>query len=435
MKIRTLRFSICACAMVTFFGTAFAENSKVDTLLNKSAFSGETAPNNLIPGITLSYNPAVIAVVASLKSREPNKQKFRWQKLQLPPHESSICRGPMTAFLKATRSQSPYTFVILPGSYATSTRGSFTHQTVEVLDRKFHDPNIITFAGYLSPEFLRGTCSAIPWDGVRIANDFYARLRILLSDIGASQNQTGVLGFSGGGFLTIGILAADAEAARTGMSRIFGMGGMSFSPILHARTAFTNLDSRHQRSQIDKSLGLTTMDWNNIWYLITHLGPPGWKQIPDLYKANPGEFVDRAFNEFTVVDLADTLEAVAVKSRHQPLSYYNAYVKDGFQNDSGVSNRDVDGAFDRATDVGLLLSKVDRPLLVYFSKDDPILSNSESADQPAAITNVLNEGRRNPSVTVFNPTYGAHTGALLDPIFDDLIGSFFGDVVTLRKLP
>jgi hypothetical protein len=113
------------------------------------------------------------------------------------------------------------------------------------------------------------------------------------------------------------------------------------------------------------------------------------------------------------------------RSSKKPLSYYNSYVKDGFQTEKKLPDQGIDDAFDRATDIQPLFSKIDRPLLVYFSKDDPVLSNPESAIQPAVITKILQQAQTNPQITVFNPKYGAHTGALLDPIFGDLVGTFF----------
>jgi hypothetical protein len=250
---------------LTFFVTVVANaqvNPEVSRLLNQSIFAGELPPREVAPGV--SYNPVVVSVVASLKSRQYEKDLSRWEELSLPATPNSICPGTMKAYFKRSASGSPYTFVVLPGSYATWKRGSFSNQTAAVLDSKFDDPNLVAFAGYLSPEFLHGTCNKIPWDGIKITSDFYVRLARLLAEVGAKSTGTGLIGFSGGAFLTIGLLAADSDSVRAGGNRVFGLGGMSFSPILHGRTTFNNLDSKFKASRIDKSLGLTTMDLGNI---------------------------------------------------------------------------------------------------------------------------------------------------------------------------
>jgi hypothetical protein len=420
--------------MLFVSASSFSAEQDLRKILDRSVFGQASPPRSLAEGKLTQYNPIVVSVVASLKSRLPKREDDGIEILLPPGKQSTICPHPITAHLTPSKSGSPYTFVILPGSYATWTRGSFSNQTAAVLREKFNDPNILSFAGYLGPEFLEGTCKEIPWDGISIAKDFYSRIGIYLQSVNADPARTGVVGFSGGGFLTSAMLAHDANAVRSGAPRVFGLGGMSFSPILHGRTAFNNLDTRYRGSKIDRSLGLTTRDISNSWYMVKiwiksrSFDPPTWSDIADFSQEDPETFVDRAFNEFTVSDLVDTLKAVKFDLSRilGELSYYNVYVRTGFAMSQKSLPENLDRAFDEATSVDSIYAAIDRPLLIYFSQDDPVLSSHDGSGQPQVITDILARASKNPNIVVFNPRFGAHTGALLDPIFSELFPAVFG---------
>jgi hypothetical protein len=412
-----------------WISSAYPIDPRVAEALAQSSFYSNTRPASVTPDSAVSYDAMLMSVLASTKSRLPERDETRWQAISLPAvHKEAFCPGPMKGYLKRSATNSPYTFIILPGSYATYTRGSYINQTTDVLSVEFNDPNIITFPGYLSPDFLSGTCVKIPWDHRTISKDLFERLSQELQSIRATPATTGLIGFSGGATLAADILAADAIATKAGSTRRFGLGAMSFSPILDGRTAFANLDTRHKNSRINPNLGLTTMDPNNLWYLLMH-GEPDWQDVLALYSQSPIEFDDRSFNEFTIEDLYSTVSSVGIGAgflqRRGLLTYYDVYVYEGFQKDTKVSDADVDAAFDRATDLRPTFAAVDRPLLIYFSQDDPVLSNSESADQPAVISDILSAAKTNPNVTVFNPKYSGHTGALMDAAFSKLVFAFF----------
>lgn len=406
-----------------FISTPVFAAGGLEQILKRSTFAADRLETLRIDGVDVPYDPVMISVVASLRSRLPEK-KESWQPLTLPAGpKPGPCTGPVKALLRKSRSGSPYTFVILPGSFASASRGSFTNQTTASLDRIFGDPTIITFAGYLSTEFLKHTCFKIPWDGIGIGQDIYARLSVWMNKNPQVGRSRGVIGYSGGGLLAISMLAADAANVRTGGARIFERGGIAFSPVLHGRTAFSILDTRHAQSRIEKTLTLTTMDFKNVLFLSKNFGPPAWWQIPGLYNENPTEFTDRAYSEFTVSDLSATLRAVGASSERAFRGFYEAHVLEGFAAENpGVP---AEAGYDAATDVGRLLTEIDAPLFIYSSQDDPVLATAGAGPQAEAVTKVMDQGRVNPAVQIFNPKFGAHTGALLDVIFDDLLKENF----------
>ena len=303
----------------------------------------------------------------------------------------------------------------------------------------------------MSPGFLEGTCQEIPWDGSTIAKDFYSRLRVYLSEIQAQPEYTGVIGFSGGGGLAIGILGTDAQFSKSNQGqRFFGLGGAVFSPTLHGRTIFENLDASIK--DIDHSRVLTTVgaEWkevSHIWFLAKALAVNDWgldwRDVIDLYEGDVQNFWERSLNEFTHVDLKDTLTAVGfdIDKVEDEFGYYNAYIKTGLGRNvlngrpSLMTKEFLDKAYDKLQDPNPFLDSIDRPLLIYFSQDDPILSSYDSSGQPQAITEILERAEKNPNIMVFNPKYGAHIGVFLDPVFDDLIYNTFIQHSAPTQLP
>ena len=190
---------------------------------------------------------------------------------------------------------------------------------------------------------------------------------------------------------------------------------------------------------------------NHIWFLaqamIVNDWGLDWHDVIDLYKGDIQNFWERSLNEFTHVDLKDTLTAVGfdIDKVEGEFGYYNAYIRTGL---GSVLNRlpfhipshqltkeFLDKSYDTLQDANPFLDSIDRPLLIYFSQDDPILSSYDSSGQPQAITEILERAEKNPNITVFNPKYGAHIGVFLDPVFDDLIYNTFIQHSAPTQLP
>ena len=429
----------------TYAQNITSHKERIYKVLEGSIFNGNTPPESLGNGEITTYDPMMLSIVSSMYSRQPVREDSRYEQVLLPPGpHSEVCPYAMKAFVKHSTTYSPYTFVILPGAYATWKRGSFNNQTIDVLNKQFNDPNIVSFSGYLSPAFLEETCSKIPWDTASIARDMYARLSIYLKEIHTNFPSTGIIGYSGGGGLAALMLAEDAMAVQEGLQRIFGLGGAAFSPTLHGRTIFNNLDNSVRNIHHNRSLipGLPTSG-PEIGHLLslTGLAISGfsldWTDIVNLYESDPKDFLERSRNEFTESDLRGTLAAVGFDENmvNGHLSYYNAYINTGFARDMypSVSNGTIDARtsqtlgilYDNVTDIRPLLDKIDRQFVIAFSQDDPVLSSWDDSGQPQVITEILEQAETNPHILVFNPRYGAHIGYFLDPIFEELIGTIF----------
>ncbi|MDE0518244.1 MAG: hypothetical protein OXH36_01615 [Bdellovibrionales bacterium] len=423
---------------------ASSRKAFIKSVLEGSVFNTDSPPTGLAEGKIATYDPMLVTITASVKSRLPGRDDSQWTEVELPPSltdpdSSLICPNPFKALIRHTTTSNPYTFVILPGAYSWGI--SFNNQTIAALDKKFDNPTIIIFTGYLSPVFLEGTCKEIPWNGAAIAKDFYLRLRVYLSEIKAQPEYTGVIGFSGGGGLAIGILGTDAQSSKINNGEnCFGLGGAVFSPTLHGRTIFENLDTSIKgiaHSRVLTTVGPEWAEASHVWFLakamIANDWGLDWRDVINLYESGVQNFWERSLNEFTYVDLKDTLTAVGfdIDQIKGEFGYYNTYINTGLRNTlKGIPSRMMtkaflDKSYDTLQDANSFLDSVDRPLLIYFSQDDPILSSYDASGQPQAITEILEQAEKNPNITVFNPRYGAHIGAFLDPVFDDLIHSVF----------
>ncbi len=394
--------------------------------LNKSPFATEGILGELnVGGTVVPYDPKLVSVVAARKDPFPREEKAAYRKVSLPPSsESKACPYDLRAYVKDSKNERGLFFIILPGAYSRGL-GGHTYPTAKVLEKHFGDINIISMDGYLSPHFLKDRCTQIPYDVVSLSRDIYLRLsNYILEKDGAAL--AGIVGFSGGGGLVPMILSHDDRLA-------FNLGGIAFSPTLHGRISFGNLDNLYQQQ---KAMGykhsLTSSDFSNILWVIGDFFRDqtgiDWIDIIEKYRKDPSDFRSRFDNEFTVSDLRRTLKAldISFKSIQGELSYYNVYINTGFRNGIVGDYQDINSEYDKATSLLPVFEQLEKKLLIYFSQDDPVLSTFDNSSQPEDITEILNSARRNPHITVFNPRYGAHIGALLDPMFADIIGSFFG---------
>ncbi len=439
--------------------TAVARRNRITKVLDKSVFNTDSKPKDLLEGDIPVYDPVLTSVVSSLRSRLPERNDAAWEEIKLPhPHlqttffqNNDICPHPFKAFLKRSNTDSPYTFVIMPGAYATWKRGSFNNQTTAVLEKRFNNPTIISFAGYLSSDFLKDACNGVPRDKVIMAYGFYLRLGHYLKSTHADPEYTGLIGFSGGGSLAVGILGLDAYHAKSGKNiligtedeghsfkipeqRVFGLGGAVFGPLLHTRHSFENLDNSVANIEHFRTLTTITFDWrelSHLYFLLSalFLNDFGldWRDAIDYYTQDPQNFLERFFNE-SALSLKQTLSAVGeeatTESRVKP-GYYNIYVENSLADEPYKTKEEKDHFYDNMTDMNMFFEQIDRPLLVSFAQDDPLVASYNGGAQPEVLTNILKSAGRNLHITVFNPKYGGHTGLLLDPVFEDLITAVF----------
>ncbi len=396
----------------------------IETVLKTSTFLNSQPEELRIESQAVPYDPMLVSVLASIKSRSPTLKPHTWQHLTLKPLElSETCPGKFKILFKASQSQSPYTFVIFPSFFSSLSSGAFIHQTSHILNKTFNDPHIIAFDGYLSPSFLKDTCVQVPWNLHALSRDIYSRLEHFFETLKLQNTHKGLIGFSGGASIVISLLGHEAQKPEV----LFDLGGLSFSPLLHLRSTFHHLDLHHQNNP-NPHLGLTTTDLQNVFKISLSLfsfHSPLWIKVLDLYNKNPREFINRAFNELTVVDLKNMLKALKLPQKH--LSYYNTFVEGGFSSTLSApvaSREDLDRLFDKATDLKPSVAAIQKPLLVYFSQDDPLASYKNQAFPPQ-VQDMLNTLSDHPHITLFHPQRGGHTGALLDHNLENLIFSFF----------
>ena len=442
---------------------------QLNEVLENSALTAHRDPEAIAKRLDIpEYDPMLLAVLATVQSELPKRQG-KWKTIQLPPsEEAKTCSQSISVILRQSPTNSPYTFIILPSPYASWKDGSSTNQLSHILDQNFNFPNILAFNGYLSPHFLRKSCESIPWNIVSISKDLHLRLRQYLNENNLSPEHTGLIGVSGGGSLAIAMLAeASGFSKKYDVKNTFELGGMSFSPFLHGRAILNNLDTRHAQSTINPNWGLSTGDLKNLWYFLNVFTLSKQEQVLYLYNKNPREFRQRVFNEFTVSYLRDTLKAL----RYHPsdingeVNHYDVYINTGFFQDMNTNklaknvttrkasinipvfssmnytsdvtipdsfhtvtyNRSViNNAFDQATSLQKLLPLIEQPLFIYSAKDDLIISFPNETDSLFNFsTEVLESAKNHPRIMVFNPSYGSHIGILLDPIFEELVTTFF----------
>lgn len=406
-------------------------------VLSKSIFT-DSKKQPQIPGLDSSYDPLLMTIGSSLSSRHPRRTDD-WRNLELPAgNEKPSCKGALQAHFRRSSTNSQRTIVILPGSHASFARGGFVNQTAAVLDKIFDKPNIIAFSGFQSPDFLKGRCFEMLWDPLALGSDMYRRIEVLADKELIPMQQAGVVGFSGGGTIALGLLAEDSKNISGGRrkSLLFPQGAIAFSPILHGRHTFELLDREHSNSRIHPEEGLLT--WKRFGTLLKVLLPlagPSLENRLNKENADPlaetkvlasvrsqdaDEFKDRVYNEFTVGFLKKSMKATGIPASviKEKLSYRGAYFELGFKQNN-------EKLFDQQTDIQTALYKIKAPTLIYFSQDDPILSAAPGDAQPKIIEEILDFAKAQPNIKVFNPPYGGHTGAVLDPIFQDLLKTFF----------
>ena len=437
------------------------KTARLNTVLNNSALTADQDPEVIAEKLNISeYDPILLSVLATVRSELPKRQG-KWKTIQLlPSREAKTCAQSIPIMFKKSQTNSPYTFVILPSPYSNWREGSISNQLSYILGKNFNDPNIITFNGYLSPAFLRNSCQSIPWDILSLSKDLHLRIKKYLNEEQLSSEHTGLIGVSGGGSLTIALLAQASDFSRThNTQNTFGLGGMSLSPILHGRAILHNLDIRHAQSTINPTWGLSTGDLKNLWQYLHIFILPKQEQVIYLYNKNPTEFRQRVFNEFTVSYLRDTLKAL----RYHPsdingeVNYYDVYINTDFLNDTNINTLadrtqttwDVDNvtafssinhnfsarildhstintSFDQTISLQNVMPLIDKPLFIYSAQDDPIIFfPDESNPLFYSSLEVLETAKTHPYIMVFNPKYGSHAGILLDPVFEELVTTFF----------
>ena len=391
-----------------------------------------------------TYDPILVTVFSNLRSVLPQRDDDEWiqeELLSLSDKISHFCPKPIKAFIKNSNTNSPYTFVILEGTFSEWEKGISSNQVVATLDKYFNKPVIINLGGYLSASVLEESCSNIPWSINVMARDLYMRLYNYLEKNQAKSEYTGIIGVSGGGGLAINIMGMDAAYAKQRIGngdllelpvferRLFGLGGISISPTLHGRIIFNKLDRNVKGVRHLGFFNTVRWDWEDayyIWFFIESMFSHkwfelDWSDISVLYEEHNLEFKARFYNEFTRY-LEMMLEALSpnidMGQIDKELSYHNIFVQASLKRNWPThfqqSEESLKTIFDRGTKFTPYLENIDKPFFIYLSQDDPLYTNKEGG-QPRAITKILEQANENPNITVFNPPYGGHMGIFFRP--------------------
>lgn len=487
---------VCFVTVLNIYGSSLSHNKRdlIVSVLEESVFNYSlpvltSQSLQILMGVSTYYDPVLFSVMPAITSKRPDKNEERWMQVELPPNQYSIaCPNDIKAWFRKSNSNSSYTYIIMPGAYTPWGRGSYINQISDILERHFQDPNIIAFSGFNHPEFLAGSCTSIPWDRPIKAKDIYLRLVEFLEDIAADPEHTGLIGVSLGASFSFMMMGYDAERSRREDTDIvFGLGGFAISPPLHAMTTYLNLDGKYRNTEIDPSDSLTAY---NFWNFIPKAFGYVWygfldeaTDIVSYFESDRKQFINRTYNEFTVVNLKNLLLSIEPDRDIDlgEISYYTAFVEEGFEkkmnshpdrlrnllksidpkapdivglSEGGWQLSDQNNYFfcdkptnciiqfcetegssclfsiqnlhNKAVDIKSFLTYLDRPFFLFLSKDDPILhSQDEQGHPPSVITDILNSASDNENTIVFHPKYGGHTGLLLDPIFENLVVTFF----------
>ena len=153
---QAFRLMLLSLALAPALARAEA-SAALRALLARSPFAGEHAPAEILPGVP--YDPALLSVVASEFSKKPARKNAEWEAHALPAPLGAYCPGTMPAHVKRAKAPGAPTFLILPGSCASFTRGSFLNRTAAQWEAAFKSVNLVTLPGYLSPDFLEGACA------------------------------------------------------------------------------------------------------------------------------------------------------------------------------------------------------------------------------------------------------------------------------------
>ena len=391
-------------------------------------------------GVSMDYAPELFSVLANVITQIPPKNEKEWSMVNLPPNEHSItCPYNIRAKFRPTKNKrdSPYSFVIMPGAYTALSDESYINRIVDILDRNFQQPNIIRFAGFYHPDFLKDSCTSVPWNTPAVAQDIYFRLNKFLKSISAVPSRSGLIGVSLGASYLFVMMGHDGERGKKeNRELLFGLGGFSISPPLHHFATYSHLDKKHQQTTIDPTDSLTSYNFWNFAFKVADLVRNGFlneaKDIVSYFKEGPELFINRTYNEF-MVGLKDILSAVGIEGNDEEMvgNYIETFVLEGFIRDHGLRQMynmnnltPVIPVHNKVVDLRPSLASLERPLFLFVAQDEILYSDGQEG-LPEEVVDVLNVAFANDNIIVFNPKYGGHSGLFVDPIFENLLVEFF----------
>jgi hypothetical protein len=408
------------------------------------------------------YGPAILTLAAGIASRLPDRgPSGAWRRELLPwpsevdgrPSPPAFYYRPVPVHVRWVSPKQKRVFIIFGSSYSTWERGTWTNLAVELLRQQFHEPQLMVFAGFLTPEFLNLRSRNPALTTAEPARDLYVRLRAAIAEWKRSgrldaDSQVGLVGFSGGASLVISLLAEDS---RHGGPLLFDRGGIAFSPVLDLPISFQVLDGANKllnERSFPPSRALTTPLFPDaLLALLRGYTPSNPAPFLRLTSSNSAarqtarrrETIGRFYREFQRVDLATTSKAsytetptfriAAEQARKEDrLNYGEYYRRIVFECLQPGHN------FERGTRIEPELERIRRvPIYLVFAQDDPVLSqiDPELAGSklrfPSRLQSIVKFAKGQPNMRVFNPIRGAHMGYFLDRNYlQGSLAGFFG---------
>ncbi len=412
----------------------------------------QVLPKKKVPDHSYLYDPVFFSLGAALESRAYDRGDFKSLILPLPKIDQSLIyyKKPLAvhAKIKTEAKTNAPLFVILGASFSTWKRGTWSSKIVAMVEKNVAaDAHFVAFPGLLTPkEILISDPKAPLLSGNEFANDVYFRLREYFLKLQSAKapidwSRVSLVGVSGGASVVINLLAVDAMQE----SRIFTGPALAMSPVLAPAHSFRVLD-RGRRNALAggvESAALTTLGTVTKG-LLTRTGHEKillmGRTTED--EATQSRFRHLFYNEFSLIDLRDTAAAshssdfdFGAKKDGKDGNTYLEYFRDyTFPKHEELGWVPAGWSYERYIDPMNALKAVESPLMIVFSRDDPVLARvvDGQGGQELDIQNVLKqiEELENP-VSLFAPERGAHMGYFLD---SEWLALLFREVFAPEKL-
>lgn len=375
------------------------------------------------------YDPVLASIAASVIARWPLRRD-KWVAHELLPTDrkmDSVCSGSLRAHVHLSTSGSRQTVIIFPGSHAQFKRGGYINRTVQLLREQFQeDLNFIAFSGFQSGEFLSGRCREVLWNPLNVGEDLFYRLKPLLSSwLGMRAQKIDIVGFSGGGAMTLGFLKANSEDRQRGSG--FNIRSASlWSPILNGPRAFSLLDQQiNKYTTQDRLSPQAQLDY------LTRIGGPlatafvlqserGLVSALETIRTRRSSELQRRFaGEFSYL-LQQTQKASQTGGSNSS-TYFDYYVVNGFAKDMkkrGQIYPDVPTlieAFNDTTNVIKYFNAIqETKILIVAPSDDPVLNRlPDDIHDLNPDHELIEKLKNNPMVYFYQPCRGGHTAHLM----------------------
>lgn len=451
-------------------------------LTERSPYFGPSLSHAVIDERRIEYDPLVHSVVSTLYSRSPRRYNFaRFEKITLPPPASwnqiSSKSGPgpcprnITAYIKSSSLPGAPVFIILPGYFTQWRTGVIYNRTLDLLRTWVHpDPTIVAFNGFLSPNFLKKSCTRVPALAAELTSDLYVRLHHLLtSQLNLSADQhVGVLGFSGGAEAALWLAAHDGRSSPLSDSLSHNSGGgepplwireplrphpplfhstLAANPPLQPLAALKHLDDlrawvmaqrHHHQGRPTGTQSFSDTLRGRILGVMKYIfvDPPlDWSIAWDAFQKNPDEFHRRAITQIAWRPLQETLKALPPQNdrsqnfggeRHtgfEDLFVHRGLIEYNPPAYAHLSAEERKKSYRRLTDLSGALPHISHPVALYYALDDPLYESPVPQELIKAI-------EKNPHAHLLYPSFGAHLGVFVDPIFPYLLNALFSQQVS-----